>query len=561
MDRKRPSSTQETGNSSFSSSAPPALPLAKWQSSNDDSWSPQRPSKRPRSAVPNSLRIPANVYEDAKDIAKFVNRPETHLSPVGPYYPTQRSLKNQTSSSRQDSPFMYTTPLSQSPATPTTADLTSAPTLTSTSMSRDGGSFASSNVGAMEMMRLGSGLSSMERSFDASPYQSSTSLTPTNDFKPSATEKDTSYLFRHMDGTMDSASTTQLHTPAMAIPSSVVVQDMNMQRTVSNNTHSSHPPQSSRCIAPKATEGVPMSRESSSASSMSSSSSTSGHSMKRIVSADGLEKDVYEIPRIRREVQTSEKIRCKLCNDRPDGYRGEHEIRRHVSRAHTPRRVAFVCIDISSDNKFLANCKACRNQKKYNADYNAAAHLRRAHWNPKKDRKAKGSEAGEKREGYSGGTEPPMEELRGWMRQIEIDEADNELPPKTSPVDDGSRQSFMPAPPSIATNDILNGSVSAPSDFGAYINSVSAPIAMPANNNNNNNHGHASRASCSSLLDDALDLSLASSLHANNAENFLDLSLDTSRLSADASELVFPFSPSLNVQSVFEDLNQTDFSF
>ena len=67
--------------------------------------------------------------------------------------------------------------------------------------------------------------------------------------------------------------------------------------------------------------------------------------------------------------------------------------------------------------KMLSKCKACVAGKKYGAMYNAAAHLRRAHFNPKpKGRKGKGNEedilVGKRSSNY-----PPMDELKPWMEE------------------------------------------------------------------------------------------------------------------------------------------------
>jgi hypothetical protein len=107
---------------------------------------------------------------------------------------------------------------------------------------------------------------------------------------------------------------------------------------------------------------------------------------------------------------------CHLCTDHAEGFRGEHELRRHINRVHSIVRKVWVCVDISPDKIFLANCKACRNGKRYGANYNAAAHLRRTHFNPRQRERGKDSE---KRGGKDGGNYPPMEVLRHWIEQKE----------------------------------------------------------------------------------------------------------------------------------------------
>jgi len=115
------------------------------------------------------------------------------------------------------------------------------------------------------------------------------------------------------------------------------------------------------------------------------------------------------------------KLFCPFCNDHVDGFRGEHELQRHVNRAHMQGRKVWICIDASTDGKWLENCKACRTQKRYGAYYNAAAHLRRAHFNPRKRGRKARNEA-EKRGGRGPGNWPPMEQLKEhWMREVEDD--------------------------------------------------------------------------------------------------------------------------------------------
>ena len=101
---------------------------------------------------------------------------------------------------------------------------------------------------------------------------------------------------------------------------------------------------------------------------------------------------------------------CLKCDKYPNGFRGEHELRRHEDRVHKQIRKSWVCVDISSDRKFLANCRSCASGKRFNADYNAAAHLRRSHFNPKDRRKDPLLK--------DANVQPPMEVLKLWMKEV-----------------------------------------------------------------------------------------------------------------------------------------------
>ncbi|KAF2705233.1 hypothetical protein K504DRAFT_97959 [Pleomassaria siparia CBS 279.74] len=164
----------------------------------------------------------------------------------------------------------------------------------------------------------------------------------------------------------------------------------------------------SRKIAPKATERNDEIR-----------SASSTDQMVRIRSSDGSSKDVAVITKTPYIRPQHPKIMCQYCNERPNGFRGTHELDRHIARAHATTRKAFVCVDASENKKFLANCKHCRNGKQYGAYYNAAAHLRRAHFHPR--RRGPKSKRDEKRGGIGGGDHPPMEILKQhWIKEIEV---------------------------------------------------------------------------------------------------------------------------------------------
>lgn len=106
------------------------------------------------------------------------------------------------------------------------------------------------------------------------------------------------------------------------------------------------------------------------------------------------------------------RVKCKFCNESPDGFRGDHELRRHMEREHSRLRKMFVIKDVSEDGQFLAKCKACQSGKRYGQDYNAAAHLRRQHFSHGTDEK--------KKKGSFNTSYPDMAELRKWMSEVEV---------------------------------------------------------------------------------------------------------------------------------------------
>ncbi|KAG6026851.1 hypothetical protein E4U41_001153 [Claviceps citrina] len=107
------------------------------------------------------------------------------------------------------------------------------------------------------------------------------------------------------------------------------------------------------------------------------------------------------------------RVYCDKCSEYPEGFRGEHELKRHTDAKHAALVRRWVCCEpdsVGGDVSLrplvsLSSCKACMAQKQYGAYYNAAAHLRRAHFSPHRGGKASGDW-------------PPMSVLKDWMREV-----------------------------------------------------------------------------------------------------------------------------------------------
>lgn len=148
------------------------------------------------------------------------------------------------------------------------------------------------------------------------------------------------------------------------------------------------------------------------------------------------------------------KVLCNQCNEHPEGFRGEHELRRHTEAKHKSLVKKWICrdpqlVDIAHSErpvKALKDCKQCSSMKEYGAYYNAAAHLRRTHFKVKPKKGASGSKNGsggkgdeekEKRGGKGGGDWPSMSELKLWMFEmmVPMDKAGALVPDSNESVD------------------------------------------------------------------------------------------------------------------------------
>ncbi|KAM0715032.1 hypothetical protein Q7P37_009497 [Cladosporium fusiforme] len=129
----------------------------------------------------------------------------------------------------------------------------------------------------------------------------------------------------------------------------------------------------------------------------------------------------FAIPRLPLNLKTKEPLQCHDCEMT---LRGHHELQRHWDNIHKPVKSVWICVQPESSpimpKSPLDICKQCMREKPYNADYNAAAHLKRGHFNPsKRGRKPKGSAPVSRLAKDAG---PPIEDLKkyGWLKRIFI---------------------------------------------------------------------------------------------------------------------------------------------
>lgn len=137
----------------------------------------------------------------------------------------------------------------------------------------------------------------------------------------------------------------------------------------------------------------------SASTSISLSTSISTSATTTVSSYPYVRNDTSRFPSITSRLgRRTSKVFCTLCNDQPGGFRGEHELRRHMYRHEDAMRSGdvrtkkrFICRDPTSAGvetdghviRPLSSCEACQSQKHYDTYYQAAAHLRRSHFRSK----------------------------------------------------------------------------------------------------------------------------------------------------------------------------------
>ena len=364
------------------------------------------------------------VYENPAD---YFKQPQPVSPPTIPINarPRRSLSKNHTPSS----PYTSSSNLSCSPATSTSDAFTVPTPVTSVGMSRD--NTRDSLCERTEMLRVESQTSDVPFDFDLDMPDSHTFNTQSTSNSPQSMNWSSfNSSLCHVGGVVDDGSSSSVSNLATLFPSpSAIEHEVGMGRSISSDSNESSKSrlsrrsqevvQSTRLIKPKEKSGTSMSRQ--------SSSSSAGADMARVHSADGSK---VGIPKNRAYVRPAHpKVMCTQCNDKPDGFRGPHELRRHIENKHSQVRKVWVCKDRSPDQKFLSKCKACNEVKVYGAYYNAAAHLRRIHFHAKeKGRKSKGNSKAKPRGGDGGGDDPPMEILKLWIEEKD-QVMTNDMPP------------------------------------------------------------------------------------------------------------------------------------
>ncbi|TAQ86737.1 hypothetical protein B7494_g4943 [Chlorociboria aeruginascens] len=372
---------------------------------------------------PDLERVPELVGESP---AEFLMRTEisTPTLSITPSIPIPQSRQQISSHPRESSYHIPT------PTTPTTDSLTNATTLTS-SMSRQNSLCNEPILESIKMMKFNSNTSySTDMNYvDDTMYQV-TPYTPPSHHSRRSSNEEQSQLLVGAGGASHNSQFSPSFAPAEDVArfqsSACFGEKMEKSQSAESNlsTSSSSSRNKQRLQVSNMAAARPLMPKGGLDDNMMSRANSS-QSMTRIESNNGSDKVAISKPSYQRPKH--ERVFCKQCDEHPDGFRGEHELRRHQDRQHKSMVKKWVCIEPSGQGHPkpvlpLSRCKACGQQrKKYGAYYNAAAHLRRTHFKPKAKGRSKNSKIDEsqKRGGKAGGDWPSMQELKSWMKEVE----------------------------------------------------------------------------------------------------------------------------------------------
>ncbi|KAL2891920.1 putative key lime pathogenicity protein [Ceratocystis lukuohia] len=126
-----------------------------------------------------------------------------------------------------------------------------------------------------------------------------------------------------------------------------------------------------------------------------------------------------------------QRVYCRHCTEQPAGFRGDHELRRHCAARHEARVKKWRCVEPEGDAiqpiNPISECKACRAGKLYGADYNALAHLRRAHFQVKKPRgRANTGESQRDAAAKTPSNKPSSVDLRPYLQVLSVPSSSND---------------------------------------------------------------------------------------------------------------------------------------